>query len=871
MGKSFRMTDNRRNFIKQFTLLGGFTAAGALPAPAAIQWLRTTPFAGNGTLLTLDPDPSDRIFEPLQQVGITSAIQGTIRIFDGRNREYYSAETGGACTLTVGGSLGFHLVILLDKKGRPADFATFRVECATSVADSSGRYRNLMDVLYHTMTSEWERESGVVRYNGKYYHHFVSWLRDHVHTLKGMKYFYPEVKSGIDLYADSQREDGMIWDNYNKRPPEGDYWEQRFDYGGFVRVVDEGKQEFRRIPVENDVEYLFIEGIYYTWKACGDNAWMKRMLDPALRALKYSTSDPYRWSDKYLLLKRGHTIDTWDFQDDEDAEISAGPDHPVDPMVVRLPFTRFGIMHGDNTGMYASCRYLAEMLEYAGRSQEAERVRQTGEGIKQRLDSLCWNGRFYTHHVPEDPALVRYLGVDESQQVSLSNAYSLNRGIQPEQAAAIIRTYLELREKMPATSPGEWYTIYPPFENGYGGHNSKWSYMNGGVTTIVAGELAHGAFENGYESYGVDILDRLLELSAKSGGILHCTYMGALEPAPQRSFTSLSLAGIANADTCGETLQGVAGWTGEGRNDLHEFPTGRQVFHEIPFDIVVPETNGRRVCLGLSGEDPYAGEAQIKVEQMAASLYLLHTTNNRGFYAGSLVLNYEDGSSHVEHIGPGKITNWWYPEAPQNRTQTPVMRVAWRGKNESSRSVGVFVFGLDNPHPEKQVTSILFRSAEDLTRWMVLGVTLSDQPVWFRPDMVSAGIPDNWGAAAVVYALVEGLCGVKDRGVALNHVLLSPRWAAAGESEASVSIKYPASLGYVSYRYRLDGNVLQIEYTGSLDLADLEILLPPGRKVAGVKINGRGAEFTIEMKGPSAYLVAGGIRGAISLVEIVLA
>ncbi len=862
-------SENRRRFLKKFSLLGGVAAAGTLPATAAVEWLRTSTDPGNGTILTVDPDPTGSIMEPLSKIAISAGQPGTIRVYDGKNREYHVTEVEGSADMTVGGALGYQLAVLIDRKGRPVDFATFRVGCQTSVEDSSGTYRKLLDVLYYTMTNEWQRECSVVRYNNRYYHHFVGWIRDHVHTLKGMKYFYPELKTGIDLYAESQRDDGMIWDNYNKRPPEGDYWEQRFDYGDFVRVVDDGRQEFRRIPVENDVEYLFIEGIYYTWKACGDDLWMAGMLDHALKAVGYSTTDPYRWSEKYQLLKRGYTIDTWDFQNDEDAEISTGPDHYGDGMVIKLPYTRFGIMFGDNTGMAVSCSYLAEMLEHAGRKVEAARIRETGEGIKQRLDELAWNGRFYTHHVPEDPDLKRDLGVDEKEQVSLSNAYSLNRDLEPDQAKAIIGTYKELRKKMPATSPGEWYTIYPPFGKGYGGHNSLWSYMNGGVTSIVAGELAHGAFEHGEESYGVDILNRLQTLSEKSGGFLHCTYRGAMEPAPERNFTALSLSGIANTDTSGNTVEGVAGWTGEGENDLHEFPAGRQEYHQVPFDITDPAANGRRACLGLSGDEPYAGEALLEVDRKAASVYFLHTTNN-AYHAGTIVLEYQDGSSHLDHIGPGKISGWWYPSAPQDLKKTPVLRVAWRGKNHMSRNVGVCLYGLNNPHPEKVLRGIRFKSAGNSTKWFVMGVTLSDHPVFFMPDMVSAGIPDNWGAAAVVYALVEGLCGVKDRGVAFDHVLLAPRWPAAGEREAAVTIKYPASDGYVSYRYRLQGETLEMDFTGSLHQSDLAILLPEGMGVSGMRINDQEVPYEVKGTGSSRYLMAGGISSVVNRVRVML-
>ena len=77
--------------------------------------------------------------------------------------------------------------------------------------------------------------------------------------------------------------------------------------------------------MENDVEYLFVEGLYYTWKANGDDDWMKGLLDKAVKALSYSLKNPYRWSRKYSLLKRGYTIDTWDFMSEYDNVHKSGP------------------------------------------------------------------------------------------------------------------------------------------------------------------------------------------------------------------------------------------------------------------------------------------------------------------------------------------------------------------------------------------------------------------------------------------------------------------------------------------------------------------------------------------------------------------
>ncbi len=507
------------------------------------------------------------------------------------------------------------------------------------------------------------------------------------------------------------------------------------------------------------------------------------------------------------------------------------------------------------------------MLEVAGRKDEASEVRSTGQGIKERLDTLSWNGKYYRHHVPEDRAVKRDLGVDESSQVSLSNAYSLNRGLEHDKAVSILETYLEIRKRMPASSPGEWYTVFPPFGKGYGGHNTIWSYMNGGVTSIVAGELAHGAFEHGYESYGADILERLLALSEETSGYLNCTYRGALEPPPSRTFHTLSLAGIANTDFVGHTVSGVAGWTGEGENDLHEFPTGRQVFHEIPFDVTDPASNQRKACLGLSGDPGYAAEAVLEVEGHADSIYFLHATG-RSYYAGSIHLQYEDGSTHVDHVGPGKISNWWYPTAPQDRKQTPVMRVAWRGQNKMSRNVGVCLYGLNNPMPGKKIKSILFRSAGDRNKWMVLGITTSDHPVYFRPDKISAGIPDNWGAAAVVYALIEGLAGVRDRGVAFNRTLIAPRWEAAGETEATVSVVYPSSGGYVTYRYHREEDKIRLHFTGTSESTDVELLMPGDAEVLSVRLNGDPVPIGTRYIEGSGYLIIQGITSVTNHLEI---
>jgi hypothetical protein len=264
---------------------------------------------------------SSQAVQPLDRVTITASSKGVISVCDGLGREYVRRRAAKRIRFTVAGSLGNHVVRLECPDGRVVESTSFRVDCQTRIDDAGGRFGRLLQMLYWTM-AKWGEGNSMVWWNGKFYHYFVCWLRDHVHTMKGMKYFASELKSAIDLYKESQREDGMIWDSIHPRSPHYGYWDWQFTRGGFIRPIENRTWEFKRIPVENDVEYLFVEGLYYTWKATGNDAWMASCLDAAIKAFRYSTTSPYRWSKRYQLLKRGFTIDTWDFQSDEDTAIS---------------------------------------------------------------------------------------------------------------------------------------------------------------------------------------------------------------------------------------------------------------------------------------------------------------------------------------------------------------------------------------------------------------------------------------------------------------------------------------------------------------------------------------------------------------------
>ena len=773
-------------------------------------------------------------FAPLDRLEIRDVKAGGIIIVsDGARQVYLRVPADEIIGFTVGGVVGRHTILHVTDGMKLIDRLYFTVEAETRIDDAGGEFAALLDTAYYSMIST--REMNQIRWNGRLFCFFVSWLRDHVHVLKGMKYFHARLHDGIDLYRLSQREDGMIWDNVHPRELTH-HWDDRFAEGNFIYVSDDDTVEFKRIPVEADVEYLFVEGLYYTWKATGDNAWMQSTLAAAIRALDYCISSPLRWSASHGLIKRGYTIDTWDFQAEDDALVNN------DPMRIDGERTRFGVMFGDNTGYIAACHFLAEMLDVAGQASEATRFHQRADAMQARLNKVSWNGEFFIHHVPEQYGLIRDLGVDEDAQLSLSNAYSLNRGIAHEQAAAIIRSYQTLQENLPAGSPGEWYTIYPPFGRGYGDHNSIYQYMNAGVTPIVAGELARGAFVHGFERYGVDILRRVHELVNRHTGRIEAVYTGAYPPAPTTRFSPLDISQQANIDTSGTGAEGVPGWTGEGENDLHELPTGDQVFAGVPFLLLDPVEHGRRAALGLRRTAGYAEEITLDIGTQATAIYLLHTVSatKAGGVGGTITLHYADGGIHSEYIVRGvNVGGWWYPAPPEQHGPRTVA-LAWQGKNTRCGNIGLLAYGLNNPRPEAVIERITMRAADDGAFWAVCGVTLADQPAAFPANPVSYGIPDNWAAAAVTYALVEGLAGVVDEATTFQYALVAPRWLAADIDTARVTVAYPASGGYVGYRYEHDSVSRQIvlAVTGSGSEVNCHVLLPPYAQNISVVANG---------------------------------
>lgn len=778
--------------------------------------------------------------EPLQTLALLNLKGSAIKVFDGEGKEYASSPVKKITTFTVGGSLGNHSIRVYNNN-KVTDSIQFRVDALTNI-DDKGYYKEMFNLFYKGMFADAKEGTFAVTWNGKTSHVFVPWVLDNFHTMKGMKYFMPNGKELVDIMRQSQREDGMIY-SFIQYQDNVDYFLTRDKFSGYSKKI--GDKVFVRQPTENHPEYNYVNTIYDCWKSDGNDEWMKINLVSAAKALDYALSDAARWSKRFGLLKRVYTIDSWDFAVDDEYMPDIGI---TNSMIIDPLKSKFGVFFGDNTGYITACYQLAEMLERTGDKTTAEKYKSRADEMNDRLNKLAWNGKFFTHFIDEDSTVHRKLGVDEKTQVAQSNAYSLNRNITHQQSKAIIETYLNLKNNLPIGSPGEWYAIYPPFQKGFEQHDAVWQYMNGGVGGHVAGELSRGAYENGYENYATDILNRLFELGKKYGNRISFAYTGSI-PLPPSSpvYKPLDLSSYANMDLANTNNTASHTWMNAKRpgDDLHSLPVGEQVFNGIKFNVIDPSKNNRNAVVAVANQKGLPGSVEIAVNDTAACIYLLHTSAKPSSenVAGAVKILYEDGSSHFQYMIMGKhLTYWWFSEL-----KTDYSGIAWYGKNDVSEGVGLSWCAINNPNPHKKISKLVLLSAENDCIYTVFAITLSDKKHYVPVNPVSFGGPDDWAASTAMAAFAEGLAGVKDapHTEAYSHAVIAPRWITTSSDSVTATIRYAASGGYVSYHYahNKQAHTINIKATTGGEKMLFHVLLPPGVKVQSVTSDHRKISF----------------------------
>ena len=816
-------------------------------------------------MLTLaKTDRSTSHWQPLEDgVVRVPALTHRVELRDGAGHVYLAAAPRrGTVAFRARGAAGVHRLTALDAAGRTIAETTFRLRPATSLSCDRGIYARLARRVWNCLASSGESGTGGSVVEGRLHRWCVCWLRDHAYTLKAQRHFWSDVTSGTDLFLARQRPDGMVWDDIHRNGSGAPSWFGEALGGRYHEYLDDGKWTMRRIPVEADVEYIAVEAVHHGWKAGGDDAWMASCLPALEKAIAYCESSPLRWSRSHGLVKRAYTMDSWDFKHPAKA-IGGGGDHRC-LAARKQPFFLF---HGDNSGVYAAHVRLAEMHGALGHAADAARHQRAAAALRRRANRLLWKDPIYAHMVPERPmpGLKQRVG-DDDRRISLSLPYTINRGLPDHgMAVRIIDEYRRRRQAKRRESFAEWWAMDPMYlgeqwGDGNEAHQSVGDYMNGGISPLVAGELARAAFAHGREDYGGDILRRLWELSEADGGHIHDTYRQVPSLKPMKAASQrqrpIDLRRHANVGLRHGATPGVTAWTGEGANDLRNLPTGRQRWLDVTVTVADPAKNGGRAAIALGGGNP--ASITVPLDRTLGCLYVAHAIAGGGAgTVGRYVLVYADGSEHAFPLIAGReLANWWNPQPlAHDRSPANLGRICWRGPNPVVRDVGIYLSGLTNPRPAAVVAAVRLESAGP--RLMIVALTAGDGPARFARGIRSFGLPDVWSQGAIHHALVEGLAGVEDADRAFAKARISPRWAATESNEAAVCVHYPASDGYCAYRWRHDrrGRRLELDVTGSFASAELRVLLPAGLRPRRASCGGTALPLRLETVERSRYAV----------------
>ncbi len=114
--------------------------------------------------------------------------------------------------------------------------------------------------------------------------------------------------------------------------------------------------------------------------------------------------------------------------------------------------------------------------------------------------------------------------------------------------------------------------------------------------------------------------------------------------------------------------------------------------------------------------------------------------------------------------------------------------------------------------------------------------------------------PSAWGAAALISAIDEGLAGIEDIGVCYDEIKFSPRFPVTEYKELRYLTGYECTETTVDLRYILKEDGMRYDLYSPKSTIHAHILLPKGKDVSALYVDGEKREFSVSCVGDSRYV-----------------
>ncbi len=474
-----------RLIILCFLAAVGFASAQNAP--------RATISAGHyGTLTTDHP-----VYRPLDKVTVNiggRAAKDTtakIRVADPNQKTYFEGDlrlnnNQGSITFPATGALGVHYIYLWwPGEKKYSRYVNFRLDAETGIESGDRDFDRIFPFTRDAMQlgrRDYQTPRGrFVGYISADTNHFDGiWLRDWIYSLPGYRHWEREMLCGLDRFLEVQGANGMVPDGIERN---GKTW---------------------RVGLESDVEYIMTLGVWRSWQATGDDAWLKKALPKLEQALAYIQSDPKHWDPASKLIKRQHSCDTWDYDIDGATDQGAG---------------RHVLATCDQSGYYQAFDAMSQMYKSLGDQAAAEKWAKEAAGYRERAVKILWDGTKFQHHVHIDK--ISHGDFDETKQLAMGNTWAVTRGMSDRaQAMSVVDEYRRRQKETGDAYP--WWSLQPGYPDRLGywkdAFRLQGGYANGGLMPWVGGELARAALQNGREEYGVELIRQYADHLRRTGG-----------------------------------------------------------------------------------------------------------------------------------------------------------------------------------------------------------------------------------------------------------------------------------------------------------------------------------------------------------------
>lgn len=214
-----------------------------------------------------------------------------------------------------------------------------------------------------------------------------------------------------------------------------------------------------------------------------------------------------------------------------------------------------------------------------------------------------------------------------------------------------------------------------------------------------------------------------------------------------QTFTPVDISSAANMDFSDEVAgDGKGGWTDQGSvNDMRYFDKfGNVSFLGVDFNIIDPAKNKGKAVITLRGQnlETLPNKVEVPIGQKAAGAYILHAAAYVVSNIATYSFVYDDGTRHDVPIrNKQEIFNFWGSGAAER------CKAAWSGINESTTSVSLYMYAMENPYPEKTIAKMEFATKGSDAFCIIAGITLTDKGPFMMQE-ADRGNPDmsDWYA-----------------------------------------------------------------------------------------------------------------------------